>query len=85
MKIEINLDDKELKDLMSEHLIRQVLAQVRSNPESRDAYFGMRQGVEKAVKQYLYASKEAIIERVVERASNEMVKKGLSKLLEKFK
>jgi hypothetical protein len=83
MKIEINLDKTKLEELVSEHLVRQVLAEHRSNPESRDAFFGMRAGIEKAVKEYLYKNKDAIIEKVIERASTEMVRKGLPKLLEK--
>jgi len=83
MKIEINLDEEKVKELVAEHLVIQVLAENRSNPESRDAFFGMRQGVEKAVKEYLYKNKDAIIERVIERASREMIKKGLPKFLEK--
>lgn len=44
--------------------------------------YGVRDGVDKAVKNYIYSEKDRIIERVVERATREIVKKGLPKLLE---
>jgi hypothetical protein len=50
----------------------------------RDAQFGVKSGVDKAVKEYIYKNKDKIIERVVERASVEIVKKGLPKLLERL-
>lgn len=37
-----------------------------------------------AVKDLVYSRKDEIIEKVVERASREIVKKGLPKLIEKF-
>lgn len=84
MKIEVNLDEEKLKELVSEHLVRQILSENRCNPESRDAAYGIREGMDKAIKQYIYAKKDAIIERVVERAVTEIVKKGLPKLLEEL-
>lgn len=84
MKLELNIDESKLQELVSEHLVQEILARPRSNGASSEAFFGMREGVEKAVKEYLYANKEAIIERVVERASVEMVKKGLPKFLDRI-
>ena len=84
MKFEVNIDEADLGKLVSEYLVRQILAENRSTPESRDAFFGMRTAVDKAVKEYLYAKKDLIIERVIERASTEMVKKGLTKFLDKL-
>jgi len=43
---------------------------------------GIKEGVDKAIKDYIYSKKDEIIERVIERASIEIVKKGLPKLLE---
>ena len=49
--------------------------------ESREAKIGIRDGVDKAIKQCIYSKKELVIDRVVERATVEIVKKGLPKLL----
>lgn len=49
----------------------------------RDARFGVSSGMEKAVKDYIYSRKEDIIERVIDRATKEIVRKGVPKLLEK--
>lgn len=40
--------------------------------------------ISQAVKELIYANKEEIIKRVVKKASIEIVKKGLPKLLSKF-
>ena len=52
--------------------------------ENREARIGIREGVDKAIKQYIYSKKDSIIERVVDRASVEIVKKGLPKLLDRL-
>ena len=77
MKIEINIPDERLTELVEEAIVRSVL-----NQDSREWVYGVRTGIDKAVKEYIYKNKETIIERVVERASKEMVRKGLPKLLE---
>ena len=52
--------------------------------EGREARIGIRDGVDKAIKQYIYSKKDAVIDRVVERASLEIVRKGMPKLLDKI-
>ena len=52
--------------------------------ESIDAKHGIRKGVEQAVKDYVYSRKDEIIEKCVDRASTELVKKGLPKLIERM-
>ena len=77
MKFEINIPDERLTELVEDAIVRSVL-----NQDSREWVYGVRTGIDKAVKEYIYKNKETIIERVVERASKEMVRKGLPKLLE---
>lgn len=77
MKFEINIPDERLTELVEDAIVRSVL-----NLDSREWVYGVRTGIDKAVKEYIYKNKETIIERVVERASKEMVRKGLPKLLE---
>lgn len=52
--------------------------------ENREAKFGIRKGAEEAIKKYIYTKKDEIIEAVIERASREIVKKGLPKLLDRL-
>lgn len=49
----------------------------------RDARFGVHSGMDKAVRDYIYSRKNDIIERVIDRATKEIVRKGLPKLLER--
>lgn len=79
MKIEINIPDERIVELVEKAIVESILENRREN---REAQYGVRSGMDKAVKQYIYTNKDKIIERVVERASVEIVKKGLPKLIE---
>jgi hypothetical protein len=79
MKIEINIPDERIVELVEHAIVKSIL---ENRHENREAQYGVRSGIDKAVKQYIYVNKDKIIERVVERASTEIVKKGLPKLLE---
>ena len=79
MKFEINIPDERLTELVEGAIVRSVL-----NQDSREWVYGVRTGIDKAVKEYIYKNKETIIEKVVERASKEMVRKGLPKLLKEI-
>ena len=81
MKIEIEIDEKYIAELVSQEIARRIVAE--RGYEASEAKFGIRDGVDKAIKNYIYSKKDEVIERVVERASVEMVKKGLPKLLER--
>mgnify|MGYP000908150225 CR=1 FL=1 len=82
MQLTIEIDEDNITELIEKELTRRILAD--RDYIGRESKYGVRQGVDKAVKQYIYKEKDAIIERVVERASREMVKKGLPKFLEKM-
>jgi len=82
MKIEIEIDEKYIAELVSQEIARRIVAE--HGYESREAKYGIREGVDKAIKQYIYSKKDDVIERVVERASVEIVKKGLPKLLDRL-
>lgn len=79
MKIELNIPDERIVELVEKAIVESILENRREN---REAQYGVRSGMDKAVKQYIYENKDKIIERVVERASIEIVKKGLPKLIE---
>lgn len=82
MKIEIEIDEKYIAELVSQGIARKIVAE--HGYESREGKYGIREGVDKAIKQYIYTKKDEVIDRVVERASVEIVKKGLPKLLERI-
>lgn len=82
MKIEIEIDNEYISELVSQEIARRIVAE--HGYESREARIGIRDGMDKAIKQYIYSKKDAVIDRVVERASIEIVKKGLPKFLEKM-
>ena len=79
MKITIDIDEERIADLVEQEIVKQILE--AGTTENRIARQGVKYGVEKGIKEYIYTNKAEIIERVVQRASVEIVKKGLPKLL----
>lgn len=79
MKIEINIPEERIVELVEHAIVENIL---NNRYENREVKYGVRSGMDKAVKEYIYSNKDKIIERVVERASIEIVKKGLPKLIE---
>lgn len=82
MKIEVEISEEYIAELVSKDIARKIVEE--RCYENREARYGIRDGVDKAIKQYIYQNKDKTIDRVVERASAEMVKKGLPKLIEKL-
>ena len=82
MKMEIEIDEKYIAELVSQEIARKMVAE--HNYESREGKFGIREGVDKAIKQYIYSKKDEVIDRVVDRASTEIVKKGINKLMDRI-
>lgn len=80
IRITINEDDiaKEVEKQIAERMTASYCA------ENRDTKYGIRKGVENAVKAYVYAQKDEIIERCVTRAADSLVRKGLPKLVERL-
>lgn len=81
MKLEIEIDEAYVAELVSQEIARRIVE--KHGYENHEAKYGIREGVDKGIKQYIYSQKDAIIDRVVDRATVEIVKKGLPKLLEK--
>ncbi len=81
MKLEIEIDEDYIAELVSKEIARRIVE--THGYENREARIGIRNGVDKAIKQYIYSEKDTIIDRVVDRATTEIAKKGLHKLLEK--
>jgi len=79
MKIEIEIDESYITELVSQEIAKRIVTE--RCYENREARIGIREGVDKAIKQYIYSKKDTVIERVVDRASTEIVKKALPKLI----
>ena len=84
VKMNVNIDEDKVVELATQQISKDLVSEYH-NYEKREAKIGIRYGVEKAVKDYIYSNKAEIIERVVDRASKEIVRKGLPKLLERIK
>ena len=82
MKLEIEIDEKYITELVSQEIAKRIVSE--HGYVSREAKYGIREGVDKAIKNYIYSKKDVVIERVIERASVEIVKKGLPKLLDRL-
>ena len=72
------IDPEAVKKVVDQAIIRHV------NTEVRKAEIYERGAITLAIKDMIYSQKNEIIERVIERASREIVKKGLPKLMDKF-
>jgi len=81
LKLEIEIDEAYIAELVSQEIARRILE--THGYENSEAKYGIREGVSKAIKQYIYSKKDAIIDKVVDRATVEIVRKGLPKLIEK--
>jgi len=82
MEIKINIDEEFIEELVEKEIAKRIVAE--HGYENREAKIGIRDGVDKAIKQYIYSKKDEVIDRVVERATVEIVKKGLPKLLDRL-
>ena len=80
MKIEFEIDEKEIAESVKNEIVKQIMTN-----QMHWADYGVRDGIAEGVKQYVYTNKEAIIEKVTERASKEIIRKGIPRLLEKLK
>ena len=67
MQIKIEIDESYIAELVSQEIASRIVAE--RGYEGREAKYGIRDGVDKAIKQYIYSKKDAVIDRVVERAS----------------
>lgn len=81
-EIKITINDAEIVDMVTKMVARDMASQYTS--ESRDTKQGIKKGVESAIKDYIYANKDEIIDRCVARASAELVRKALPKMIERM-
>ena len=76
MKVTIEIDEDELQKA----IIDMVAKECARAYFKRDEY----KGIEKAVKEVIYSQKEELLSRCVDKASSELTRKALPKLLEKL-
>ena len=81
MELKIQIDEKYIAELVSQDIARQIAAD--KGFIGREATYGVREAVDKGVRDYIYKEKANIIERVIDRAAKEIVRKGLPKLIER--
>ena len=80
MKITVEINDENIAQMVEQMIAKEIVSEYGAM--ARNAKYGVREGVDKAVKAYIYSRKDEIIERCVKRATAELVRKGLPKLLE---
>lgn len=76
MKVTIEIDEDELQKA----IIDMIAKECARTYFKRDEY----KGIEKAVKEVVYSQKEELLSRCVDKASTELTRKALPKLLEKL-
>lgn len=82
MELKIQIDEKYIAELVSQDIAKRIVAD--TGYIGREAKYGVREAVDKGVRDYIYKEKENIIERVIDRAAKEIVRKGLPKLIERI-
>ena len=78
MQVKIDIDDKELQAEVTQIIARK-LTQTWSSERNV-----LKQTIANAVKEVVYSEKEFIIEMVISRATAEITKKAMPKLLSKL-
>lgn len=83
MQITINIDDSEIERIAIEKITDAIAENYHKRSYGEESR-GRREAVQKCVKEIIYSDKENLINRCVEQASRELVKKGLPKLIERL-
>lgn len=78
LKFEIDIDENELKEVVTELVARRFIGDYVADRNLQ------KRLIADAVKEVIYSQKEQIINMCVNRASTEITKKTLPKLIEKF-
>ena len=78
MQIKIDIDDNELREVVTSMIAKQLTASWSTERQV------LKRTVADAVKEVVYSEKEFIIEMVINRATAEITKKAMPKLLSKL-
>lgn len=82
MKITIELDEAVIAEYAAQEIARKMVSEFLA--ENRDTKFGIRKGVEKAVKDLIDGRRDELTDKCVARAAESLTRKGLPKLIEKL-
>lgn len=77
MEIKIKINEESLGKMIEQQISTQAL-------NTHHFRYDLKNAIGKAVKDYVYSEKEQIIEKAVDRASKELVRKGLPMLIKKL-
>lgn len=75
MKVEIEINEAEIEKMVKDQMARNL----HSSYETES--YVMEKEMGKAIKEIIYKEKDMIVEKCVERASRELVRRGLAKLV----
>lgn len=78
MQVNIEIDDKELREEVTSIIARKIISNWSAERNV------MKQTIADAVREVVYSEKEFIINMVINRATTEIVKKAMPKLLDKM-
>lgn len=81
-ELKIKIDENKIVEAVEKEVAKSLAHEYCA--EARDAKYGIRKGVEKAVRDYVYSTRDEIVERAVTRAAESIVRKGLPKIIESF-
>jgi hypothetical protein len=81
-EIMVQIDEKNIESMAENKIAESLVNDMHA--DFFGAKVGIRDGVSRAVQTYVYDHKDEIIEKCVARATAELVRKGLPRLLEKM-
>lgn len=79
MEFKITINEEVIEEVLQKELLNEIKRLASQHNSFR---YDVKDAIGKAIKEYVYINKDKIIEMTVDRASKEIVKKGLPKLLE---
>lgn len=82
MKITIELDEAAIAEYAAKEIADMLVREYTT--ENRDTKFGVRKGVEKAIRDLIDNRRDELTEKCVVRAAESLTRRGLPKLLEKL-
>ena len=79
MKLTIDIDEKEITEIVSQKLVDEIMDDVKDWRLNRAKGFGIRDGIDKGIKNYIYKNKDYVIERIIDRCSKYFIRKAEKK------
>ena len=83
MEVKIEIDDVELREMVMARATDLIAKEMVNRYDELSNRGGVKTGIEKGIKEAIYKHKDEIIEKCVNRASAEIVRKAVPKLLDR--